>query len=50
MDEQKILNEEVKLYNYKRVHSVTGKIPFLKFQRVRKVRNDLFRNFYIPKP
>jgi hypothetical protein len=49
-DGQQVLNEEVKLYNYKRIHSVTGEVPYFRFQRAKKSGNDLFRNFYIPKP
>jgi hypothetical protein len=35
-DAQQILNEEVKLYNYKRIHSVTGQVPILDFKELNK--------------
>jgi len=49
-DGQKILDEEVKAYNYKQIHSTTGEVPFYRFQRARRDGNDLFRKFHIPKP
>jgi hypothetical protein len=47
---QELLNQEVKLYNYKRIHSSTGEVPYYRFQRAKKEGKNLFRNFYIPKP
>lgn len=49
-DAQQILKEEIDFYNYKRIHSTTGEIPYLRFQKAKKEGNDLFRKFYIPKP
>jgi hypothetical protein len=47
---QKILNEEVQFYNYKRIHSTTGEIPYYRFQRAKREGNNLWRSFTIPKP
>jgi hypothetical protein len=49
-DGQQILNEEVKQYNFKRIHSTTGEVPFYRFQKAKKEGNNLFRQFIIPKP
>jgi len=49
-DCQKILDEEVRSYNYKQIHSTTREVPFYRFQRAKREGNDLFRKFYIPKP
>jgi hypothetical protein len=49
-DGQRILNEEVEVYNYKRIHSTTGEVPYYRFQRAKQEGKDLFRSFYIPKP
>ena len=45
-----ILKEEVKLYNSKRVHSVTGEIPDIRFNKAVKEGKTLFRPFTVPKP
>jgi hypothetical protein len=49
-DGQELLNQEVKLYNYKRIHSSTGEVPSYRFQNAKKENKNLFRTFYIPKP
>jgi hypothetical protein len=49
-DAQQILTEEIKQYNFKRIHSTTGEVPYYRFHRAKKQGNDLFRKFYIPKP
>jgi len=49
-DAQQILSEEVRLYNYKRIHSTTGEVPYYRFQRALKEGNSLWRTFSIPKP
>jgi hypothetical protein len=49
-DGQQILNEEVKQYNFKRIHSTTGEVPYYRFQKAKKEGNNLFRQFVIPKP
>ena len=45
-----ILNREVYEYNYKRVHSTTGEIPYLRYQRALKENKNVLRQFLIPPP
>jgi len=45
-----VLKEEVNRYNNHQVHSTTGDIPSIRFDRARKEGNSLFRPFAIPKP
>lgn len=45
-----ILFREVYEYNYKRVHSTTLEIPYLRYQRAIKENKNLFRPFLIPPP
>lgn len=45
-----ILQREVYEYNYKRVHSTTGEIPYLRYQRALKDKINVFRQFVIPPP
>ncbi len=47
---QNILKREVYDYNYKRVHSTTGEIPSIRFNRAVMEGKTLFRPFEIPKP
>lgn len=47
---QKILDEEVRVYNSKRVHSTTGEIPDIRFNRALKTGQTLFRPFAVPAP
>jgi len=47
---QEILDEEVRLYNTKRVHSTTGEIPDIRFNKAIKEGKTLFRPFAIPRP
>lgn len=47
---QKILDEEVRLYNTKRIHSTTGEIPDIRFNTAVKEGKTLFRPFAIPRP
>lgn len=47
---QAILDEEVHQYNSKRVHSTTGEIPDIRFNRAIKEGQTLFRPFSVPKP
>jgi hypothetical protein len=47
---QAILDEEVRLYNTKRVHSTTGEIPDIRFNKAVKEGKTLFRPFAIPQP
>lgn len=45
---RKVLAEEVKQYNYKRVHSITEEIPYQRFQKALKAKQSLFREFKLP--
>lgn len=45
-----ILREEVARYNQHTVHSTTGEIPDVRFQREIKKGNTAFKPFQIPKP
>jgi transposase len=47
---QKILNQEVRRYNYRQVHSTTLEIPHLRFKRALKDKKSLFREFQINPP
>ena len=47
---RKILAEEVKEYNYKRVHSTTEEIPDVRFQKALQDKRSLFREFKLPPP
>ncbi len=46
----RILTQEVHEYNYKRIHSTTGEIPYLRFQKAVKEKQTLFREFQIKPP
>jgi hypothetical protein len=45
-----VLREEVDRYNNHQVHSTTGEIPRIRFEKARKEGNSLFRPFILPKP
>jgi hypothetical protein len=45
-----VLREEVDRYNNHQVHSTTGEIPRIRFEKARKEGNSLFRPFVLPKP
>ena len=45
-----IMQREVYEYNYKRIHSTTGEIPYLRYQRALKENKNLFRQFIVPPP
>lgn len=45
-----VLKEEVGRYNNHQVHSTTGEIPSIRFDKARKEGNSLFRPFVLPKP
>jgi len=47
---QKILEEEVERYNYRQVHSTTGEVPAIRFQRAKGEKKSLFRDFAVPSP
>jgi hypothetical protein len=44
------LRAELQRYNNQQVHSTTGEIPNIRFERVRREGNSLFRKLVIPKP
>jgi hypothetical protein len=44
---QLILNNLVQKYNYRIVHSTTGEIPYIRFQRAIREKRSLFRKFTI---
>ena len=45
-----VLREEVHRYNYHQVHSTTGEIPNIRFEKPKKLDNSLFRPFSLPEP
>jgi hypothetical protein len=45
-----VLRDEVDRYNNHQVHSTTGEIPSIRFEKARKEGNSLFRPFVLPKP
>lgn len=45
-----VLKEEVNRYNNHQVHSTTGEIPSIRFDKARKESNSFFRPFALPKP
>ena len=47
---KRILAQEVYQYNYRRVHSATGEVPFFRFQRALKEKRSLFRPFVVTPP
>jgi len=47
---QLILNNLVQRYNYRIVHSTTGEIPYIRFQRALREKRSLFREFRIRPP
>ena len=47
---REVLYWEINQYRYKRVHSTTGEIPSLRFERALQEKRGLFRPFVPPKP
>ena len=47
---QKVLEEEVERINFYQVHSTTGEIPIIRFQRAKREKKSLFRDFAVPSP
>jgi hypothetical protein len=45
-----VLRDEIIRYNDHQVHSTTGEIPSIRFERALKSGNSLFRKFSLPKP
>jgi hypothetical protein len=44
-----VLKEELDRYNNHQVHSTTGEVPSIRFEKARKEGNSLFRPFALPK-
>jgi hypothetical protein len=47
---QLILNNLLQRYNFRIVHSTTGEIPYIRFQRAIREKRSLFREFRIRPP
>ena len=47
---EQVLEKEITRYNYRQVHSTTGEVPILRFERAIKEKKSLFREFTIPSP
>jgi hypothetical protein len=45
-----VLKDELERYNHHQVHSTTGEIPRIRFEKALKAGNNLFRPFVLPKP
>lgn len=45
-----ILRRKVYEYNYKRIHSTTGEISYLRYQRALKENKNVLRKFLVPPP
>ena len=45
-----VLREELDRYNNHQVHSTTGEIPSIRFEKASKEGNSLFRHFILPQP
>jgi hypothetical protein len=49
-DVRAVLKEELDRYNNHQVHSTTGEVPSIRFEKARKEGKSLFRPFALPKP
>lgn len=49
-DARPVLREEIHRYNYQQVHSTTGEIPAVRFEKAQNEHRSLFRPFALPKP
>ena len=49
-DVRAVLKEELNRYNNHQVHSTTGEVPSIRFDRANQEGNSLFRPFVVPKP
>ena len=47
---REVLENEIKRYNYRQVHSTTGEVPIIRFERAIREKKSLFREFKIPPP
>jgi len=45
-----VLKEEINRYNNHQVHSTTGEVPSIRFEKAREEGNSLFRPSVLPKP
>lgn len=49
-DARPVLREEIHRYNYQQVHSTTGEIPAVRFEKAQNEHRSLFRPFALPMP
>ena len=49
-DARDVLKEELDRYNNHQVHSTTGEVSSIRFERARKAGDSLFRPFGLPQP
>lgn len=49
-DGRSVLRDEIDRYNNRHVHSTTGEIPSIRFDKAREDGRSLFRPFTLPKP
>jgi hypothetical protein len=49
-DARSVLRHEVERYNTRQVHSTTGEIPRVRFEKAQAAGQSLFRPFSLPKP
>jgi hypothetical protein len=49
-DVRSVLKDELHRYNHVQVHSTTGEIPQVRFEKARKAGHSLFRKFTVPRP
>ena len=49
-DVRAVLKEELNRYNNHQVHSTTGEIPSIRFEKAKREGHSLFRPFVLPKP
>lgn len=49
-DARDVLKEELDRYNNHQVHSTTGEVPSIRFEKARREGKSLFRPFALPKP
>lgn len=47
---RKILAQEANQYNYRRIHSTTGEIPYLRFQKALETKQSMFRPLLLKPP
>ena len=46
----RILDHEIKRYNFKTIHSTTQEIPYIRFKNAINNKKSLFHEFFVPKP